>query len=365
MVKHDAPALFRTFLARPAWEPEPVALSGVTDPYQPCERELGITRRCLEVAAACHQPVSIITKNALVLRDVDLLGPMAALGLVHVNVSVTTLDPDLARAMEPRASTPAARLRAVQELTAAGVPVRVLVAPVVPGLTDHEVPAILAAAKAAGAGAAGYNLLRLPLAVAPVFLDWLGRVYPDRREKVLGRIRSVRGGKLNDAEFGRRMTGDGELADLIGNLFRVSTRRNGLDGGLPPYDCTRFRPPPDRRGQGRRQLVGWSPSLASSSWGTPSDGTITPSVNDREASTMITRAVLSAPVFIHWPITVSSKPSGFQLIVRAFAIVAPRACYEPAGRNAANHCRCGDCGLLYTQTVPPQIIDVEQLKAGS
>jgi DNA repair photolyase len=251
LVKHDAPALFRAFLARPAWVPEPVALSGVTDPYQPCEREYRLTRRCLEVAAAADQPVGLITKNALVLRDLDLLGPMAARRLAQVNVSVTTLDPALARAMEPRASTPAARLRAVRELSAAGVPVRVLVAPVVPGLTDHEMPAILAAARAAGATAAGYGLLRLPLAVAPVFLDWLARTRPDCKGRVLARIRGVRGGRLNDAAFGRRMTGEGELADQIGGLFRVFARRHGLDGDLPAYDCSRFRPPPDARGQGR------------------------------------------------------------------------------------------------------------------
>jgi DNA repair photolyase len=250
-VKHDAPELFRAFLARDAWVPEPVALSGVTDPYQPCERAFGITRRCLEVAADAGQPVSLITKSAMVVRDIDLLGPMAGRGLVHANVSITTLDPALSRAMEPRASTPAARLRAVRELSAAGVPVRVLVAPLIPGLTDAELPAILGAAKDAGAGAAGYTLLRLPLAVAPVFLDWLGRAYPDKVEKVVGRIRDARGGKLNDPAFGSRMVGTGVMADQIGAVFRVFARRHGLDGGLPPYVCSRFRPPPDERGQGR------------------------------------------------------------------------------------------------------------------
>ena len=251
VVKHDAPALFRAFLARDRWAGEPVALSGVTDPYQPCERDYRLTRRCLEVAADAGQPVAVVTKSALVLRDRDVLGPMAARGQAQVNVSVTTLDPALARAIEPRASTPAARLRAVRELSAAGVPVRVLVAPVVPGLTDSEVPAILAAAKAAGAGAAGYGLLRLPLSVAPVFLDWLGRTFPDRVDKVVGRIRDVRGGRLNDAEFGRRMAGTGAWAAQVAALFRVFARRHRLDGGLPPLDSSRFRPPPDRRGQGR------------------------------------------------------------------------------------------------------------------
>ena len=249
-VKHDAPKLFRKFLAREAWEPEPIALSGVTDPYQPCEREFRLTRRCLEVAAGANQPVSVITKGAGVLRDLDLIGPMAALGLVHVNVSITTLDPALARAMEPRAAPPGVRLRAVRELSAAGVPVRVLVAPVVPGLTDSEMPAILAAAKEAGAGAAGYTMLRLPLAVAPVFRDWLARVFPDRKERIEARIRGVRGGRLNDAEFGRRMWGAGELAEQIAQVFRLFAKRHGLDGDLPPYDCSRFERP-DANGQGR------------------------------------------------------------------------------------------------------------------
>lgn len=249
LVKHDAPALFRKFLRKPRWTAEPIALSGVTDPYQPCEREYRITRRCLEVADACNQPVGIITKNALVLRDLDLLALMAARGLAHVNVSVTTLDPALGRAMEPRASAPAARLRAIRELSAAGVPVRVLVAPVLPGLTDHELPSILAAVKEAGAMAAAYILLRLPLAVAPVFVDWLERAVPDRKCKVLARIRDVRGGKLNESEFGRRMTGQGEFADQVRALFRVFARRHGLDGDLPPYDSSRFHPPPDERGQ--------------------------------------------------------------------------------------------------------------------
>jgi DNA repair photolyase len=250
VVKHDAPKLFRAFLARDSWVPEPIALSGVTDPYQPCERQFRLTRRCLEVAAAAHQPVSVITKSALVLRDLDLLGPMAADGLVHVNVSVTTLDPTLARSMEPRASTPAARLRAVRELSAAGVPVRVLLAPVVPGLTDAEIPAILAAVRGAGARAAGYTMLRLPLAVAPVFREWLGRTFSDRVERVEGRIRDVRAGRLNDSAFGRRMCGTGEYAEFVGRMFEVFARRHGLDGDLPPYDCSRFRPP-DANGQGR------------------------------------------------------------------------------------------------------------------
>ena len=249
MVKEDAPELFRAFLARGGWGAHPIALSGVTDCYQPAERHYRLTRGCLEVAAEARQPMAIITKNALVLRDLDLLREMARGGLVQVNLSITTLDADLARSMEPRTSTPAAKLRAVKALAEAGVPVRVLVAPVIPGLTDAEIPAILAAAKEAGAGAAGYTLLRLPLAVAPVFTEWLGRARPGKSERVLGRVRGARGGKLNVSDFGTRMSGTGEMAGQIAGLFRLFARKHGLDGGLPAFDASRFRPPRPRSGQ--------------------------------------------------------------------------------------------------------------------
>lgn len=249
LVKEDAPALLRAFLGRPGWVPEPIVLSGVTDPYQPGERRFRLTRGCLEVAAECRQPVSIITKNALVLRDLDLLAGMAGAGLVHVNLSVTTLDAGLGRSMEPRTSTSAARLRAVRALSEAGVPVRVLIAPVIPGLNDAEIPAILAAAKGAGARHAGYQLLRLPQNVAPVFLEWLDRERPGLRARVEGRIRGMRGGRLNVAEFGRRMGGEGEVARRIGDLFRLFAQKHGLDGGLPPHECSRFRRPGPEPGQ--------------------------------------------------------------------------------------------------------------------
>ncbi len=241
IVKPKALELFRDFLARDAWKPEPIVMSGVTDCYQPAERHFRLARGCLEVAADARQPMSLITKNALILRDLELLRDMAADHLIHVNVSITTLDAELARSMEPRTSTPAARLRAVRVLAEAGIPVRVLVAPVIPGLNDSEIPAILAAVREAGAGAAGYQLLRLPLTVAPVFLDWLTREQPNRVQKVEGRVRDMRGGKLNDAEFGKRMSGNGEMARQIDELFRLFAGRYGLDGELPPYDCSRFR----------------------------------------------------------------------------------------------------------------------------
>jgi DNA repair photolyase len=250
LVKEDAPDLFREFLSRDRWQPEPIALSGVTDCYQPAERHFLLTRRLLEVAAEARQPMCIITKNALVLRDLDLLREMAAARLVRVTLSVTTLDAGLARVMEPRTSTPAARLRALAELTAAGVPAQVLVAPVIPGLNDSEIPAILAACREAGARAAGYVLLRLPLSVAPVFLEWLGRTQPERAARVLERVRSARGGKLNDAAFGKRMRGSGEIAGQIRKMFHLFARKHGLDGEVPPLDCTAFRPPRSPSGQG-------------------------------------------------------------------------------------------------------------------
>jgi DNA repair photolyase len=242
-VKENAPDLFRDWLGRPGYLPEPVTLSGVTDPYQPAERDHRLTRGCLEVAVEAHQPVSIITRNTLVLRDLDLLETLSAQSLVHVSISITTLDGELARSMEPRAGIPAARLRVVRELSDAGVPVRVLVAPIIPGLNDAEAPAILQAVKDAGATAAYYQLLRLPGTVEAVFLEWLGRVRPSWRERVESRIRQTRGGKLSDPRFGKRMRGEGELATQIGQMFKLFARRLGLDGPLPPYDTSRFRPP--------------------------------------------------------------------------------------------------------------------------
>ena len=250
-VKEDAPALLRDFLARPQWTPEPIVMSGVTDPYQPAEREYRITRGCLEVMLEARQPVGLITKNALIVRDLDLLRELAALQLVHVAVSITTLDAGLARELEPRTSSPRGRLRAVRALADAGVPVRVMTAPIIPGLNDSEIPALLAAAAEAGATAAGYTMLRLPWSVRPVFLDWLSRVRPLAREKVEHLIRDVRGGELNSSEWRERMRGTGVIADQIAQLFKVCRRRSGLDGALPDYDLTLFRRPQPSRGQMR------------------------------------------------------------------------------------------------------------------
>lgn len=250
LVKHDAPEMLRRELARPKWKCEPIVLSGVTDCYQPAERRFRLTRACLRVMCEARQPASIITKNALVLRDLDILAEMAARNLVSVMISLTTLDEELARVMEPRTATPTARLRTIRELTRAGVPTGVMVAPVVPGLTDQEVPAILAAASEAGARTAGYQLLRLPLAVRPIFLDWLRRELPDKYDRVEARIRDTRGGKLNDARFGARMCGSGAYADQIAQTFCVFARRHGLDRRIPSPDCSQFRPPRAASGQG-------------------------------------------------------------------------------------------------------------------
>ncbi|HEX2254648.1 MAG TPA: PA0069 family radical SAM protein [Thermoanaerobaculia bacterium] len=243
LVKEDAPELLRRALSAPSWRPRTVAVSGVTDPYQPVERRLGLTRRCLEVFAEFRNPVAVITKNALIARDADLLADLARDDAALAAVSVTTLDVELARRMEPRASSPRERLKAVAELTAAGVPVTVMVAPVVPGLTDHEIPAILAAAAEAGAVGAGYVPLRLPGAVAGLFQDWLAEHYPDRKEKVLARVRELRGGRLNDPRFGDRMRGEGVFAEQIRALFDTARRRHGLTGRGRPLSTAGFRRP--------------------------------------------------------------------------------------------------------------------------
>jgi DNA repair photolyase len=251
IVKHDAPGLFRDFLARDAWIPEPITFSGVTDCFQPAERKFRLTRACLEVALECRQPVSIITKNALVLRDLEIIQKLAVLGLIQVFVSITTLDAQLARDMEPRTSIPSARLRAVTTLADAGVPVGVMLAPIIPGLNDSEIPEILAAAKAAGACTAGYVLLRLPLTVEPVFKEWLERTQPLKAEKILGRIRKTRGDKLNSSTWGQRMVGTGEMAAQIQKVFRLFRKKLGLDQELPPLDCDQFHPSVPKSGQQR------------------------------------------------------------------------------------------------------------------
>lgn len=242
-VKEDAPELLRRELMSPAWEPKTIAISGVTDPYQPAERKLRITRRCLEVFAEFRNPVSIVTKNRLVTRDLDVLGALAEHDAALVFLSVTTLDAELARRLEPRTSPPAFRLEAIEALARAGIPVGVLVAPVIPGLTDHEMPAILTAAAKAGAKSAGFIPLRLPHGVGPLFEDWLTRHYPGRRDRVLQRVRGMRGGRLNDPRFGSRMQGDGPMADLLGQLFAAGLRKSGLSPRSIHLSTAAFRRP--------------------------------------------------------------------------------------------------------------------------
>ncbi len=247
LVKLDAPDLLRQELASPRWQPQVLALSGVTDPYQPVERRLHLTRKCLEVLAQFRNPVALVTKNHLITRDLDLLQSLASAQAAEANLSVTTLDADLARRLEPRTSSPRQRLDAIRTLANAGVPVGVLVAPIIPGLTDHEMPAILKAAADAGARWAGKEILRLPLSVAPLFVDWLNRNEPSRKERVLHRLRAMRGGRLNDPRFGTRMRGEGLFAEQLSRLFHVTCRRLGLTRGAPELSIAAFRRPTGRQ----------------------------------------------------------------------------------------------------------------------
>jgi DNA repair photolyase len=225
------------------YRPGVIAIGTNTDPYQPCEAEHRVMREVLEVLAAFDHPVAITTKGTLIERDLDILGPMAARGLVRVGVSVTTLDPGLARSMEPRAAAPGRRLQVIARLSAAGVPVRVMVAPVIPGLTDAEMEPILAAARDVGAVAASWIMLRLPLEVAGLFRDWLEARMPERAAKVMARVREVHGGRDYDPAWGRRMRGEGLWADLIERRFRVAVARLGLEAALPPLRCDLFAVP--------------------------------------------------------------------------------------------------------------------------
>jgi DNA repair photolyase len=247
LVKRDAPQLLRAELSRKSWTPQVIAISGVTDPYQPIERKLGLTRSCLEVLAEFRNPVLIITKNHLVARDRDLLGALARHRAAGVFLSVTSLDGELQRKMEPRTSAPERRLEAIRALADAGVPVGVLVAPVIPGLTDHEMPAILRAAAEARARFAGYVPLRLPHAVKDLFDRWLTDHFPDRKEKILRRIRELRGGKLNDPRFGSRLRGQGIFAEEIAALFAIACRRAGILDGRVELSTAAFRRPGGRQ----------------------------------------------------------------------------------------------------------------------
>lgn len=242
MVKYDAAKKLRERLNSNSWRPETIMMSGVTDPYQPVERELRITRACLMVFEEFLNPVSIITKNYLVTRDIDILKKLAEHRAVHVTLSITTLDRNLARIMEPRTSQPGRRLKAIEELSEAGISVGVNVAPIVPGLTDHECVNILEAAREAGANYAAYTIIRLPYAVKDLFTKWLEQHYPNKKEKVLNRIRSIRDGKLNKSEFGERFHGKGAFADQIRSLFNIHTKRLGFNEEQLSLNKQDFRP---------------------------------------------------------------------------------------------------------------------------
>jgi len=251
VVKYKAPELLRAELASPKWKPQCIAMSGVTDCYQPAERKLQLTRRVLEVLLEFRNPVGIVTKNHLVTRDVDLLAQLAKFDCAAVYISITTLDPELTPRLEPRASLPRMRLAAVKTLADAGVPVGVMLAPMIPGLNDHELPKIIAAAAEAGATSAGLVPLRLPFAVKDIFSDWLTRHFPDRKENVLNRIRSLRGGKLNQSDFGGRMQGQGIWAEQLQQMFQIATRKHGLNQRDYRLSAEHFR----RAGGTQLQLI--------------------------------------------------------------------------------------------------------------
>ena len=243
LVKENAPELLRRELMLPSWKPQPLAISGVTDAFQPIERKLKLTRRCLEVLVEFRNPVVIITKSELVARDVDLLAELASYDAALVFVSVTSLRNELARDLEPRASQPQRRLAAIEALSEAGIPVGVLVAPLIPGLTDHEMPAILKACRKAGATLAGYVPLRLPFGLGPLFEEWLALHAPLQKDKILGRVREIRGGRLNDPDFGSRLRGQGEYAQHLDRLFEVTCRKVGLNASRPQLSVETFRRP--------------------------------------------------------------------------------------------------------------------------
>ena len=246
-VKEQAPELLSHEMSCAAWKPQTLAMSGVTDPYQPIERRLRLTRRCLQVLAEFRNPVGIITKNYLVTRDIDILEELSRFQAVSVAISITTLQPKLARLMEPRTVQPERRLEAVQELAESGIQVGILLAPVIPGLNDHEIPAIIQEAAEAGAQFAGYVMLRLPHGVHNLFEDWLNQFFPNQKQKILSRIRDIRGGRVNENEFHLRMRGRGEFAKLIGNLFNTSCRKAGFPTSIPTLSTAAFRNPLDNQ----------------------------------------------------------------------------------------------------------------------
>ena len=247
IVKRNAPELLEEYFNRRRYQPVPIVLSGNTDCYQPIERDLKITRRLLEIFLQYKHPVSIITKNNLILRDIDVVKELAKLKLIHVNVSITSLDEQLRQKLEPRTVTSVGRLNTIEKLTQAGVPVRVMTAPIIPGLNSNEVPGIIKAAANRGAVSAGFTIVRLNGSIAELFTDWIHKTFPDRAEKVLNLIRECHDGKLNDSEFGRRMSGEGEVAESIHQLYRMACKRYLEGREMPGYDLSIFTPKTGRQ----------------------------------------------------------------------------------------------------------------------
>ena len=241
IVKKNAPRLLEQELMKPSWNAVPIMLSGNTDCYQPQEKKYEITRSILKILAQYRYPVSIISKNSLVLRDLDILQDLASDNLVHVYISITTLDEELRRAMEPRTASAIKRLKTVEALSKAGIPVGIMNAPIIPGLNHHEIPAILKAASEHGAFNAGMTLVRLNGSIGKIFEDWLQKNFPDRFDKVWNQICSLHGGNVNDSQFGRRMSGEGNIADAVHQLYRASKKKFFAGKQMPPYDLTKFR----------------------------------------------------------------------------------------------------------------------------
>jgi DNA repair photolyase len=242
--KPDAAQLLEKELRAPSYRCRTMAMGTNTDPYQPIERHYKITRSILEVLSRFNHPVSIVTKSALAARDIDILMPMAEKNLARVSLSVTSLDPDLARKMEPRASTPKRRLGAIRDLSSVGIPTGVMFAPAIPGLNDHELEGVLEAARDAGATTAGYVMLRLPLEVKDLFQEWLASSVPERASRVMSLVRAMRGGLDYDPKWGERMTGNGPIAEALSDRFRLACKRLGLNKPQPPLDANKFSPPP-------------------------------------------------------------------------------------------------------------------------
>ncbi len=250
MVKKDAPQLLEEAFSKKSWIPQSIMFSGNTDCYQPVERKLGITRECLKVFLKFRNPVGVITKNALIQRDIDILKELAELSLVTTVISITTLHRELSRKLEPRTSVPVKRLETISKLSSEGIPIGVNVAPIIPGLNDEEIPAILKAAAECGAVFAGRTILRLPYSIKDLFIEWLERNYPEKASRILNRIKEVRGGELSSAEFGKRMRGEGKYAEHIHQLFKTCCNRYGLNKEKIEIRTDLFKPPRKASGQG-------------------------------------------------------------------------------------------------------------------